>query len=57
MTEIVALMADASVFVLVPWIIWRIIFKSIPISVMPILVGISLAVMHVPVSAIGVPSS
>jgi Kef-type K+ transport system membrane component KefB len=56
MTNIAALLADAAVFVLLPWGVWRLARRAIPIAVLPILVGITLAVLHAPVQAIHIPS-
>ncbi|NHO32013.1 cation:proton antiporter [Acetobacter fallax] len=56
MTNITGLLADAGIFVLLPWLLWRLTRRTIPIVVLPILIGILLAVMHVPVAQIGVPS-
>jgi len=47
---------DACFFVLLPWIVWRLIGRTLPIAVMPIFLGIILAVMHAPVERIGIPS-
>ncbi|GBQ92548.1 Na+/H+ antiporter [Acetobacter nitrogenifigens DSM 23921 = NBRC 105050] len=56
MTNITALISDAALFVLLPWALWRLLQKTLPIAVLPILVGILLAVWHVPVQKYGVPS-
>jgi len=57
MTNVTSLIADSAVFVFLPWLLWRITRRALPIAVFPILVGILLAVWHVPVVDIGVPSS
>ncbi|GAN88373.1 cation:proton antiporter [Komagataeibacter intermedius] len=56
MANITALVLDAALFVLLPWGVWRLVHRAIPIVVLPILLGIVLAVMHVPVQTIGIPS-
>ncbi|MFT8885062.1 MAG: cation:proton antiporter [Acetobacter papayae] len=56
MAEITALLADIGLFVLLPWIFWRLTRKVLPIVVLPILLGIVLAAWHVPVKQIGIPS-
>lgn len=56
MPKILELFADVIIFVLVPWGFWRLINKTIPIAVIPILVGILLAVTHAPVQNLGIPS-
>ena len=56
MTNITALIADAAVFVFLPWVVWRILKKTIPIVVLPILVGILISVWHIPVKSLGIPS-
>ncbi|GBR16566.1 cation:proton antiporter [Gluconobacter frateurii] len=56
MTNITALIADAAVFVFLPWILWRVLRRSIPIVVLPILIGILISVWHLPVKSLGIPS-
>ncbi|EHH67079.1 cation:proton antiporter [Gluconobacter morbifer] len=56
MGNITGLFADAIIFVLAPWILWRLLQRTLPIAILPILVGILLAVLHVPVQSFGVPS-
>ncbi|WP_068171923.1 cation:proton antiporter [Neokomagataea thailandica] len=56
MHNVAALVADAALFVLFPWILWRITNRALPIAVLPILVGILMAVWHVPVKTLGIPS-
>lgn len=56
MSDITALILDAGVFVLLPWIAWRLMQRAIPIVVLPILVGITLAAFHLPVGQLGIPS-
>ncbi|PYD71415.1 cation:proton antiporter [Komagataeibacter swingsii] len=56
MSDITALVLDAALFVIFPWAVWRLAHRAIPIVVLPILLGIVLAVMHVPVQDIGIPS-
>lgn len=57
MSDILGLLADAGVFVLLPWVLWRASGRSIPMVVIPILVGIFLAVVHAPVEALRIPST
>lgn len=56
MIKIIPLLADFGIFVLFPWVVWRLTKKLLPIAVLPILLGIILAVWHVPVQQWGVPS-
>ncbi|CAI9122075.1 cation:proton antiporter [Brytella acorum] len=56
MSNIGGLIADAAVFVFLPWILWRVLQRMIPIVVLPILIGILIAVWHIPVGYIGIPS-
>ena len=56
MANVTALLIDAAIFVFCPWILWRLLHKALPIAVLPILVGIALAVWHVPVQQMGIPS-
>ncbi|QDH17738.1 cation:proton antiporter [Swingsia samuiensis] len=57
MANILALLADAMVFVFLPWVLWRLLRKTFPIVILPILIGIMMAVWHVPVEKIGIPST
>ena len=56
MTNITALFADAAVFVFLPWVLWRLLYRTIPIVVLPILIGIVISVWHFPVKSLGIPS-
>ncbi|NHN83868.1 cation:proton antiporter [Acetobacter musti] len=56
MGNITGLLADAGIFVLLPWLLWQMMHRTIPIVVLPILLGILLAVTHAPVSELGIPS-
>ncbi|MCI1437729.1 MAG: cation:proton antiporter [Acetobacter indonesiensis] len=56
MEKIISLFADFGVFVLFPWAVWHVTRKILPIAVLPILLGILLAVWHVPVEHWGIPS-
>ncbi|NHN89164.1 cation:proton antiporter [Acetobacter conturbans] len=56
MGNITALIADALIFVMLPWLLWQIMRKSLPIVVLPILIGMMLAAWHVPVDTVGIPS-
>jgi len=56
MSDLTALLADAGLFVCVPWILWRVMGRVVPIAVIPILIGILAAVWHLPLKSIGVPS-
>ncbi|GBR52390.1 Na+/H+ antiporter [Neokomagataea thailandica NBRC 106555] len=56
MHNVAALLADAGLFVVLPWLLWRITNRALPIAVLPILVGILMAVWHVPVKSLGIPS-
>lgn len=56
MSDFTALIADAGIFVCLPWIIWRLIGRAVPIAVIPILIGILAAVWHVPLKSLGIPS-
>lgn len=57
MANITALIADILLFVIVPWIAWRLLNRALPIAVLPILIGMLLAVWHVPVGDVGIPST
>ncbi|GBQ88714.1 cation:proton antiporter [Asaia krungthepensis] len=56
MNDFTALLADTGLFVCVPWLLWRLVGKAVPIAVIPILIGIMAAVWHLPLKSIGVPS-
>jgi Kef-type K+ transport system membrane component KefB len=51
-----AFLADAAIFVLLPWLLWRLTRKALPIAVLPILVGLFLAAEHLNMGALGIPS-
>ncbi|WP_264811994.1 cation:proton antiporter domain-containing protein, partial [Gluconacetobacter johannae] len=51
------LIADVGLFVLVPWLAWRLLGRVIPIAVLPIIVGILLAVTQWPIARLGIPSA
>lgn len=56
MYDLAAVLADAGIFVCVPWLLWRLIGRTIPIAVIPILIGILAAVWHLPLKSLGIPS-
>ncbi|WP_278368765.1 cation:proton antiporter [Acetobacter orientalis] len=56
MEKIISLFADFGVFVILPWVLWRLTRKILPIVVLPILLVILFAVWHVPVGQWGIPS-
>jgi len=56
LSNITALVLDAALFVIFPWGLWRLLRRAMPIVVLPILLGIVLAVLHVPVRQFGIPS-
>jgi len=49
--------ADALIFVLIPWIVWRLLGRSVPLAVLPILVGLGLAAAGLKPTELGVPSA
>ncbi|GBR06860.1 hypothetical protein GCM10007207_26080 [Asaia siamensis] len=56
MNDLTAVLADIGIFVCVPWVLWRLLGRVIPIAVIPILIGIMAAVWHLPLKSIGIPS-
>lgn len=48
MHAVVAVMVDVAVFIAVPWLSWRLLGRRIPFAVLPIIVGLLLAVFVVP---------
>lgn len=48
--------ADALIFILLPWLVWRALGRSIPLAVLPILVGLGLAASGLPIAELGIPS-
>lgn len=48
MREIVAVAVDAAVFVLLPWCVWRLLGRRIPFAVLPIVIGLLLAMFAAP---------
>lgn len=57
MPPLLAVGADALAFILLPWLVWRALGRSIPLAVLPILVGLGLAASGLPFAELGVPSS
>jgi Kef-type K+ transport system membrane component KefB len=57
MQSIVGLIADAAVFILVPWIVWRVVGRTIPFAVLPIMVGLGIAAFGGAPAEFGIPSS
>lgn len=49
--------ADALIFVLVPWAVWRLLGRSLPLAVLPILIGLGLAAAGLKPTSLGVPSA
>lgn len=56
MHDVTALLLDAAVFIGLAWGVWRLLGRSIPIAVIPIIIGLGLAVSGWPVKAWGIPS-
>lgn len=56
MGNVTSLLVDAFIFVFVPWGLWQLLRRSIPIAILSILVGILLAVLYFPASKVGIPS-
>ena len=48
MREVVAIAIDVAVFVLLPWCVWRLLGRRIPFAVLPIVVGLLLAMFAAP---------
>jgi Kef-type K+ transport system membrane component KefB len=48
--------ADMLLFVAVPWLLWKALKQRIPLVVIPIVIGMVLAVLKLPVAALGIPS-
>ena len=57
MHAIVAAAADALIFILLAWGVWRLLGRSIPIAVVPIIIGLVLAATGWLPPALGVPSA
>lgn len=47
---------DASIFMLIPYLVWRLLGRTVPLVVIPILTGICMAAFGVPREAWGIPS-
>lgn len=56
MNPIFALLADAAIFILLAWAIWRVLGRAIPIAVVPIIIGLLLAGSGILPREWGVPS-
>lgn len=57
MSPLFAVGADALIFIVLPWTIWRLLGRSLPLAVLPILVGLGLAASGLDHALIGVPSA
>lgn len=57
MPPLLPLGIDGLIFILLPWLVWRALKRSIPLAVLPILIGLAIAAAGVPVADLGVPSS
>ena len=56
MTDLTALALDALIFIGLAWVAWRVLQRSIPIAVIPIILGLLLAATGVLPASWGVPS-
>ena len=56
MHAIIATAADALIFILLAWALWRLLARSIPIAVVPIIIGLVLAATGWLPDSLGVPS-
>lgn len=56
MHAIIAAAADALIFILLAWTLWRLLGRSIPIAVIPIIIGLVLAATGWLPASLGVPS-
>lgn len=56
MTDLTALALDALIFIGLAWVAWRVLQRSIPIAVIPIILGLLLAATGVLPAGWGVPS-
>lgn len=56
MTTLFAVGADALIFIALPWAVWRLLGRTIPLAVLPILVGLGLAASGLGRFLEGVPS-
>ena len=56
MHAIIAAAADALIFILLAWTLWRLLGRSIPIAVVPIIIGLVLAATGWLPDSLGVPS-
>ncbi|PPJ42211.1 MULTISPECIES: cation:proton antiporter [unclassified Pseudoxanthomonas] len=56
MTDLTALVLDALIFIGLAWTAWRVLGRSIPIAVIPIIIGLLLAATGVLPASWGVPS-
>ncbi len=57
MTDLSAIVIDALIFIALPWAIWRLLGKTIPVAVLPILIGLLLAVSGIAPAIEGFPST
>ncbi len=57
MNSTLSFLMDLLLFMGLPWLLWVGLRKKLPLAVIPILVGMVISGLHVPVQALGVPSS
>ena len=53
----VGLIADTAAFILVPWIVWRLLGRNVPFAVLPIMMGLGLAMYGGAPTQLGIPSA
>lgn len=56
MHNLLALLLDSAIFILAAWVVWRALGRSMPIAVIPIIIGLLLAATGSPLKAWGLPS-
>ncbi len=56
MIGLVGVLADTVAFIVVPWIVWRLLGRTIPFAVLPIMVGLGVALNGGAPAVLGIPS-
>lgn len=57
MPSVLPFLYDIALFIGLPWVIWMALRRTIPLAVVPILLGLILATARVPLKSIGLPSA
>jgi Kef-type K+ transport system membrane component KefB len=57
MPSVLPFLYDIALFIGIPWVVWRALRRTIPLAVVPILLGLVFSTVGLPLKAIGLPSA